>query len=913
MWPSAALLVAAFMLILSTFVPYWKMVLKAPQYPNGLSAVVYIDDLEGDIGEIDELNHYLGMPSLRDGGRAERSISVLAIVSMALLLIAAVFIHNRTAAVLALPVVAFPLAFLADMKWILYHFGHSIDPHSALGGAISPFTPPVWGVGTVGQFSTESTFGPGLWLAFGASCVVLGALWLHRRAWKPVMEAQREVARRTLQPLGATVVVLLCLATSARAASAETRLILVAPQGSTPTIAAGLLQARDGDTVRVAPGIYHEHVVVDRKVRLEAFGGGQAVIDGDGRGTVVRVTAPGVVVKGFVIRGSGAEPDTNDAGLTFEASDVTVCDNRFEDVLFGVFSSHAARGRMVGNDVSGKAQYEAGRKGDGIRLWYSRDNRIENNYVHHCRDIVAWYSGNVLVANNRIEDGRYAVHFMYTDGARVLENAMLRNSVGVYTMYTKNIRIERNRIVSSRGPSGYALGFKDVDDVTVADNRLADSRVGIFMDGAPLAIDTFCRIQRNVLAYNDIGIAMLPSVERAEFCDNAFVENHEQVSIMGGGSAEACRFSGNYWSDYAGYDADGDGYGDVAYASDELFENLSDRSPELNLFQGSLAQQAVDMAARMFPLVRPVPKLHDDRPRMALAAQVATSGAGRQVRMAWLGGPSAVLLLLGLFGLRSQLPTRHGSGTGAVHRRYIPGIFLRCLGDAGETVPAVGPDRDAAIEIRGLTKAFGRFVAVDGIDLVVRPGEAVALWGANGAGKTTVLRCLLGLLPCDGVMRVGGRDVRTEGIAVRTQLGYVPQELRFHDDLSVRETVELYASLRCVTLDEGLGLLEPVGLSAARDKKVGELSGGMKQRLALALALLGNPPLLLLDEPASNLDLAGRREFLALLAQLKAQGKTLLFSAHHVEELASIADRVVLFEQGRIVRTCTGMELGTCA
>ena len=138
--PSALLMVAALLLVVSLFVPYWSMTMTAPQYPKGLKVDVYVTHLAGDVREIDELNHYLGMPLLDEGGRFERSIAPIALSTFGLLLVAGVFVHNQWAAVLALPVIGYPLIFLADLYYILYQYDHSIDPESSLGGAIEPLS-----------------------------------------------------------------------------------------------------------------------------------------------------------------------------------------------------------------------------------------------------------------------------------------------------------------------------------------------------------------------------------------------------------------------------------------------------------------------------------------------------------------------------------------------------------------------------------------------------------------------------------------------------------------------------------------------------------------------------------------------------------------------------------------------------
>lgn len=191
--PSAAMMVSALLIVVSIFLPYWSLMMIAPQYPKGLTVSVYVNRLDGDVREVDALNHYLGMPPLDQGGQLERSVSVLALTAIGMVLFASVFVHNRWAAALVLPVIAFPLVFLADLYLILYQFGHSIDPQSALGGAIAPFTPPLFGEGKIGQFGTYAYAEPGLYLAVIAAAAAIVGLALHRRAYKPIADARKRV------------------------------------------------------------------------------------------------------------------------------------------------------------------------------------------------------------------------------------------------------------------------------------------------------------------------------------------------------------------------------------------------------------------------------------------------------------------------------------------------------------------------------------------------------------------------------------------------------------------------------------------------------------------------------------------------------------------------------------------------
>ncbi len=213
------------------------------------------------------------------------------------------------------------------------------------------------------------------------------------------------------------------------------------------------------------------------------------------------------------------------------------------------------------------------------------------------------------------------------------------------------------------------------------------------------------------------------------------------------------------------------------------------------------------------------------------------------------------------------------------------------------------------IKVTNLTKKFGSFTAVDALSFDVTPGEAVALWGPNGAGKTTIIRSLLGLLTAAGELRVNGFDVRKEGKKAKAAIGYVPQELAFYDDMSARDTLLFYARLKGVPAAQVDSALAEVGLTAHGAKVVAALSGGMKQRLALACALLGDPPLLVLDEPTSNLDTTARDEFMKLLLQQKVQGKTLLFTSHRLEEVEMLATRVLVLEGGKLALTCHPAEL----
>ncbi|MGI9584703.1 MAG: ABC transporter ATP-binding protein [Acidimicrobiia bacterium] len=213
------------------------------------------------------------------------------------------------------------------------------------------------------------------------------------------------------------------------------------------------------------------------------------------------------------------------------------------------------------------------------------------------------------------------------------------------------------------------------------------------------------------------------------------------------------------------------------------------------------------------------------------------------------------------------------------------------------------------IHIESITKRYGKTPVVKDFTLDIATGESVALWGPNGAGKTTVVRCILGLVRYDGLITVGGLDAATHGKAVRSTMGYVPQELSFYDEMTVYDLLDYSASLRGIGTDRVSEVCELVDLNGHTDKKVRELSGGLKQRLGIASALLPDPPILLLDEPTSNLDARARDAAIELLQGLREEGRTLIVTSHHIEEMAMLVDRVVAMEQGEIKVICDPSDL----
>jgi ABC-2 type transport system ATP-binding protein len=220
---------------------------------------------------------------------------------------------------------------------------------------------------------------------------------------------------------------------------------------------------------------------------------------------------------------------------------------------------------------------------------------------------------------------------------------------------------------------------------------------------------------------------------------------------------------------------------------------------------------------------------------------------------------------------------------------------------------------EMAVDVQGLTRAFGSFIAVDHISLKVRKGEIFGFLGPNGAGKSTTIRMLCGLLmPTDGGGMVGGYDIRTASESIKKIIGYMSQRFSLYDDLTVEENIDFFRGVYGVPKDRRderkRWVLDMAGLGDKRRTLTGTLATGFKQRLALGCAVLHEPPVLFLDEPTSGVDPLSRRNFWNLIREMAESGTTIFVTTHYMEE-ADYCDRLALIYGGRINAEGTPGEL----
>lgn len=423
---------------------------------------------------------------------------------------------------------------------------------------------------------------------------------------------------------------------------------------------AALVRATDdGGVLRLDTARYRGGVTIDRPMRIIGTKG--TVIDGEGRDTVLRVTAPDVTLSGLTIRRSGDNLEHEDSGVHVTAPRFRIEHSRFEDILFGIYLRSAEGSVIDDNQIISKTDVPFTLRGDSIHVFQSGGTVVTDNVAYDSRDMIVWFSNDVVVRNNTMERGRYGLHVMYSDRTAVERNRLIANSTSLYVMYSKGTTVNDNVFAKADGPSGYGMTAKESDLVSVARNRFVDNRVGIYLDNSPFDSRVKTTFDRNVIAYNIVGLLLEPAVRNNRFTRNSFIDNQEQVSATTSGKIRGNDWTikgiGNHWSDYAGFDGDGDGIGDIPYRAEGLYDSLTDTHPQLMFFAQTPASQALDAAARAFPTLRPEPKAVDtgpliNPPRMP-PLEGSTVGTNRAALFAWSSLLVAITLTL-LLGARRR-------------------------------------------------------------------------------------------------------------------------------------------------------------------------------------------------------------------------------------------------------------------
>ncbi|MCW8917008.1 MAG: nitrous oxide reductase family maturation protein NosD [Magnetovibrio sp.] len=379
-------------------------------------------------------------------------------------------------------------------------------------------------------------------------------------------------------------------------------------------------QAKAGDIIIPKPGTYAGPLLIDKAITLD--GQNQVTINSGGVGSVIFLKADGATVRNMRLVNSGESHNDLDSGIQVRGNYNVIKDNIISDVLFGIDVQQSNNNVLLRNIIDSK-DFDLGVRGDGIRLWYSNNNRIEENTITDARDVVVWYSRDNTIARNHISGGRYGLHFMYAQYNLVKENTFQSNSVGAFLMYSDSVVLKNNRISHGLGATGMGIGMKESSDVTLEDNTIVYCATGIYLDVSPYQPDTTNRIKRNHLAFNSIGILFHNDWTGNELEDNQFESNFVQVSVNAGASAQRNGWDGNYWDDYQGFDRDQDGVGDSAHEKRVYADRLWMDVPVASFFKGSAVLTMMDFLERLAPFSEPIVLLKDPRPKMTPDVQIA--------------------------------------------------------------------------------------------------------------------------------------------------------------------------------------------------------------------------------------------------------------------------------------------------
>jgi nitrous oxidase accessory protein len=338
---------------------------------------------------------------------------------------------------------------------------------------------------------------------------------------------------------------------------------------------------------------------IARSLRLRGERG--AALVGTGRNTVLRISADDVLVDNLEIRHSGQRHTAEDAGIQAKGRGIQIRNSHVRDSLFGVSLGPCPRCVLDGVFVEG-ARDAAELKGDGIKLWESDDAVVRNCRVEHVRDLVVWYSRRVLLEGNVVRHSRYGSHFMYAHDSTVRDSQIENNVVGIFVMYSARLHLERNVLAGARGAAGVGVGFKESDAVHLQGNWIVANTTGVYLDETPRSENALVLFRGNHFAINDVALRFHGVREPLRFEGNGFEHNTMLAEVEGGGDALAARFIGNHFSDYAGYDLDRDGRGDVAYQTQRLSGELVTAQPSLAFFRGTAAMSLLEVVAMAAPV-----------------------------------------------------------------------------------------------------------------------------------------------------------------------------------------------------------------------------------------------------------------------------------------------------------------------
>lgn len=387
--------------------------------------------------------------------------------------------------------------------------------------------------------------------------------------------------------------------------SAQAATLRVTPGSS---LQQAIRAAKPGDVLEIERGLYHGNFLIDKALTLRGIQ--RPTLSGGQKGGTLRVTAADVTIEGLIVRDSGDSLNDQNAGIYLypgaHRAVVRNCDLSYN--LFGLWIEKSNDVVIEGNLITGKREYNSSQRGNGIQLYNTTGARITGNNISFVRDaLYVDVSHHAIFKGNRLHHSRYGSHYMNSYYNLWEDNDSYYNRGGLALMEVRNQVVRNNR---AWGNSDHGIMLRTMQDSVVENNVIAGNNRGFFIYDVE-----YVTISGNLVVDNHVGVHLSAGSTRNKVEGNDFVANREQVRYVGARDERWGVESGNHWSNYLGWDRDGNGVGDVPYEANDMVDRLTWRYPSIKLLLASPAVQALRLVSQQFPVLR-VPSVVDPKPRM---------------------------------------------------------------------------------------------------------------------------------------------------------------------------------------------------------------------------------------------------------------------------------------------------------
>ena len=388
-------------------------------------------------------------------------------------------------------------------------------------------------------------------------------------------------------------------------ASAQAATVRVKPGQS---LQQAIVAAKPGDVLEIERGFYTGNFLVDKPLTLRGIG--RPTLSGGQHGDTVRVTATDVLLEGLIVRDSGDSLNDQNAGIYIypgaHRAVVRHCDLTYN--LFGLWIEKASDVVIESNLITGKREYNSSQRGNGVQLYNTTGARIIDNNIGFVRDaLYVDVSHHAIFKGNKLHHSRYGTHYMNSYYNLWEDNDSYYNRGGLALMEVRNQVVRNNR---AWGNTDHGIMLRTMQDSVIENNVVAGNARGFFIYDVE-----YTQLKNNLVVDNQIGVHLSAGSTRNEVEGNDFIANREQVRYVGARDEVWGAKSGNHWSNYLGWDRDGNGIGDVPYEANDMVDRLTWRYPSIKLLLASPAVQALRLVGQQFPVLR-VPSVVDPKPRM---------------------------------------------------------------------------------------------------------------------------------------------------------------------------------------------------------------------------------------------------------------------------------------------------------